>query len=177
MVKPNRRWREIVDTPDPWKVIQSHATPPLAALINLLWPTGCRPKGGRTVEARHIHDDLVIFPPDESKGETDSRVIFLTKEAKAISEPRMKDKGVLFKNTRDIPLHQGRPRPSHDPYLEEGRLSVHRLCRSTQQYYQRSGSIGRNVLSLLHLMGHKSTRMVSVMTICYSVLNTFASKQ
>ncbi|EMI44014.1 phage-related integrase [Rhodopirellula sp. SWK7] len=77
--------------------------PQLAALINFLWSTGCRPKEGRTVEARQVHDDSVIFPPDESKFEDDSRVIFLTAEAKQIVAPRLKDKGFLFKNTKGVP--------------------------------------------------------------------------
>ncbi len=42
-----------------------------------------------------IHKDLVIFPPDESTGKTDSRVIFLTPHAKTLIEPRIEESGAL----------------------------------------------------------------------------------
>ena len=73
--------------------------------------TGCRPKEARTLKSRHIHDAVIIFPPDESKGETDSRVIFLTPEAIKIIEPLMgqpspcfeTDWGIRGRRIRQVP--------------------------------------------------------------------------
>lgn len=160
VTKPKRKRREIVYTPDQWTAIKTHANPSLTALIDFLWTTGCRPKEGRTVEARHVHNDLVIFPPDESKGETDSRVIFLTPNAKAIIAPLLKEKGSLFKNTRGVPwtkdaLVQAMQRIS-------GKVGFRCIAYGARHSYATNALIRSvDTVSLSHLMGHKSTRMVS----------------
>lgn len=101
--KPRRKRREIVYTPDQWKQIKQHARGPLVPLLDFLWATGCRPKEARILETRHVHGDLVIFPPDESKGETDSRVIFLTAESLGIIKPLMGAEGPIFLNSHGNP--------------------------------------------------------------------------
>lgn len=160
IVKPKRKRREIVYTPEQWKIIQSYASPQLAALINFLWSTGCRPKEGRTVEARHVHDDLVIFPPDESKGETDSRVIFLTAEAKGIVAPRLKEKGVLFKNTKGVPYTKD---ALVQAMIRISKKAGFRCIAYGARHSYATNALIRSVdtVSLSHLMGHRSTRMVS----------------
>lgn len=71
-------------------------------LLNFLYLTGCRPIEARILEAKHIHDDLIIFPADESKGEVDPRVIFLPPEAKEIVDRlRLTNvDGYVFRNSR-----------------------------------------------------------------------------
>jgi integrase len=160
--KPRMRRREIVYTPDQWKQIKARATGPLIDLIDFLWSTGCRPKEARTVEARHVHDDLVIFPPDESKGETDSRVIFMAPEAKAIVDrmTKLRPTGPLFLNSRG------------NPWTKDA--IVCRLSRISEKVgfrviaYGARHSYATNALiksvdtvSLSHLMGHKDTRMIN----------------
>ena len=84
IVKPKRKRREVVYTAEQWKEIQTHARGSLCDLLDFLWLTGCRPKEARTLTANHVHEDLVIFQPEDAKGETDARVIYLIPEAKAL---------------------------------------------------------------------------------------------
>ena len=107
MNKPKRKRRKIVYTPEQWKLIRAVATGPLIPFLDFLWSTGCRPKEARILEARHINGDLFIFPPDESKGESDSRVIFLTAAAIKILEPLMHQEGPLFRNSLGNPWTKG----------------------------------------------------------------------
>ena len=127
VTKPKRKRREIVYTPDQWVAIKSHAKGAVIPLLDFLWSTGCRPKEARTLEARHVHNDLVIFPPDESKGETDSRVIFMTPEANAIIEPLLENRSVLFKNSRGVAWTKDATRSAMCPHQYKGRISGYRL--------------------------------------------------
>ena len=70
-------------------------------MLNFLWWTSCRPKEARTMKARHVHEDLIIFPTDESKGEEEARIIILIPQAKEIIDRRLEEvsEGPLFLNT------------------------------------------------------------------------------
>ena len=81
MKRPKRQRRDIFYTHDQWKQIRRHANGPLVDLLDFLYMTGCRPQEARTIEARHVKDDLIIFPADESKGEREPRVIYMIPEA------------------------------------------------------------------------------------------------
>ncbi|WP_436717707.1 tyrosine-type recombinase/integrase [Roseiconus lacunae] len=160
--KPRMKRREIVYTAEQWKEIKTQANGPLADFLDFLWSTGCRPKEARTVEARHVHNDLIIFPPDESKGETDSRVIFLSSSAKLLVQQQVDryPTGRLFRNNRC------------NPWTKDA--VVNRLRRISKKVgfrviaYGARHSFATNALirsvdtvSLSHLMGHKDTRMVN----------------
>ena len=77
MKKTKRKRRDVFYTPEQWSQIRQHAKEPFTSLLDFLYLTGCRPLEARSIEARHLHDDLVIFPADESKGEHEPRVIYL----------------------------------------------------------------------------------------------------
>ncbi|XZE53986.1 tyrosine-type recombinase/integrase [Planctomycetaceae bacterium SH139] len=160
VTKPKRKRREIVYTPEQWETIKSHASPELTRLIDFLWATGCRPKEARTVEARHVHGDLVIFPPDESKGEADSRVIFLTPEAASLIKPLLGNGGALFKNTRGLPWTKDALVQAMQRISEKVGFRV--IAYGARHSYATNALIRSvDTVSLSHLMGHKSTRMVS----------------
>ena len=159
--KPRRQRREVVYTASQWKLIKAEATGPLVPLLDFMWATGCRPKEARTLEARHIHDDLVIFPPDESKGESDSRVIFLTDEAKEIVDKLLAKnlKGPLFRNS------QGNPWTTNALRCRMRNISKRvgfRVIAYGARHSYATNALIRSVdtVSLSHLMGHKSTRMI-----------------
>ncbi len=160
--KPRRKRREIVYTPKQWKQIQKHATGPLVPFLDFLWLTGCRPLEARTVEARHVHDDMIIFPPDESKGETDSRVIFMTADVKKIIRPLVKQHpdGVLFRNSHDNPWKKDAIKDRLTRISEKVGFRV--IAYGARHSYATNALI-RSVdsVSLSHLMGHKDTRMVN----------------
>ncbi|MEO1528548.1 MAG: site-specific integrase [Planctomycetota bacterium] len=162
MKKPKAKRREVIYTPEQWKEIRSHATGPLIPLLDFLWATGCRPKEARTLEARHLHDDLVIFPPDESKGETDSRVIFLTPESLAIIRPLLKERptGPLFLNS------QGKAWTKDSIKCRLARISEKvgfRVIAYGARHSYATNALIRSVdtVSLSHLMGHSDTRMIN----------------
>lgn len=85
MKKPRRKRRDVFYTAEQREAIRRHAKEPLASFLDFLFLTGCRPLEARTLEARHLHEDLVIFPSDESKGEREPRVTFLVPDAKKTS--------------------------------------------------------------------------------------------
>lgn len=159
MKKPTRQRRDIVYTPDQWKAIRKHANGSFVDLLDFLWCTGCRPKEARTLEARHIHGDNVIWPGDESKGEF-ARVLYLIPEAKSILERNMKSDGPLFLNSKGNPWTKD---------AIKGRLttiSKHVGFRCIA--YGARHSFATNALinevdpiSVAHLMGHKSPKMVA----------------
>lgn len=158
--KPKRKRREIVYTPEQWKLIKAEAIGPLVPLLDFLWSTGCRPKEARTLEARHIHDDVIIFPPDESKGETDSRVIFLTPDAINILEPLMGQSGPLFRNSLGNPWTKDSIKCRLTRITKKVGFRV--IAYGVRHSYATNALI-RSVdpVSLSHLMGHKDTRMIN----------------
>jgi len=160
--KPKAKRREIVYTPQQWEQIKSHARGPFVPFLDFLWSTGCRPKEARTMEARHVHDDLVIFPPDESKGETDSRVIFMTAETKATVSNLVASHatGPLFLNVH------GRPWTKDSIKNRLSRISEQvgfRVIAYGARHSYATNALIRSVdtVSLSHLMGHKDTRMIN----------------
>lgn len=163
MKKPRRKRRDVFYTPEQWQKIRKHATGPLIDLLDFLYLTGCRPLEARSIEARHLHDDLVIFPADESKGKNEPRVIYLVPEAKAILCRLAEEHpdGALFRNSKG------------NPWTKDAIKS--RLTRISKKVgfrviaYGARHSFATNALteggvdpiSVAHLMGHRDTSMVS----------------
>ncbi len=161
--KPRRQRRDIVYTADQWQQIKDAARGPLVDLLDFLYLTGCRPKEARTVEKRHVHDDLIIFPADESKGETDPRVIFLSPDAKAIIDRLAKKHptGTLFRNSRGAPWTKDAIKCRLNRMSEKLKFRV--IAYGARHSYATNALVSGNVdpVSLSHLMGHKDTAMVS----------------
>ncbi|MEM9940721.1 MAG: tyrosine-type recombinase/integrase [Planctomycetota bacterium] len=158
--KPKRKRREIVYTPEQWEKIKAEAKGSLLPLLNFLWLTGCRPKEARIPESRHVHDDVIIFPPDESKGETDSRVIFLTPAAHEVLKPFLTNAGPLFRNSRGNPWTKDAIKCSLTRISNKVGFRV--IAYGIRHSYATNALI-RSVdpVSLSHLMGHKDTRMIN----------------
>ncbi|QDT07510.1 Tyrosine recombinase XerD [Rubripirellula lacrimiformis] len=162
MKKPKSKRREIVYTPDQWQQIKSHAIGPLIPFLDFIWGTGCRPKEARTLQAKHVHDDLVIFPPDESKGEADSRVIFLTPETEAIVKPLLAERptGPLLLNSRGNPWTKDSIKCRLTRISEKVGFRV--IAYGARHSYATNALIRSvDTVSLSHLMGHKDTRMIN----------------
>ncbi|MCD0458958.1 tyrosine-type recombinase/integrase [Roseiconus lacunae] len=104
--KPKRKRREVVYSPDDWTKLRSFVNDQqFGDFLDFLYETGCRPLEARTMEAHHIdlENEMVVFPPSESKGERNERVIYLSDKAVEICVRNMKPNGPIFLNT------QGRP--------------------------------------------------------------------
>ena len=161
--KPKRKRRDIFYTAEQWAIIKSHATGPLIPLLDFLYCTGCRPMEARILEASHIHGDLVIFPADESKGESDPRVLFLAPEAKAIIERQTKENstGPLFRNARGNPWTKNAIKCRLQRISEKCGFRV--IAYGARHSYATNALIdgGVDPVSLAHLMGHKDVAMVS----------------
>ncbi|QDS91624.1 site-specific tyrosine recombinase XerC [Roseimaritima multifibrata] len=153
----------MVYTSDQWQQIKDAATGPLVELLDFLYLTGCRPKEARIVEKKHLHDDLVLFPADESKGETAPRVIFLPPEAKEILDRLATDRptGTLFLNARNNPWTKDAIKCRLRRISEKVGLRV--IAYGARHSYATNALTtgGVDLISLAHLMGHKDTAMVS----------------
>ncbi|TWT34806.1 tyrosine-type recombinase/integrase [Blastopirellula retiformator] len=163
MKKPKRRRRDVFYTPEQWKLIRENVPGPLGDLLDFLYLTGCRPIEARSIEARHLHGDLVIFPADESKGEHEPRVIYLVPDAKAILDRLAKDHpaGALFRNQR------GRPWTIDSIKCKLTRVSKtvgFRVIAYGARHSFATEALtkgGVDPISVAHLMGHKDPTMVS----------------
>ena len=84
--KPAAVARELVVNPaDYARILEAVKEPNFRELIELAWETGCRPVELRKIEARHVDQDRIVFPPTEAKGKRKHRVIYLgTDKAKEI---------------------------------------------------------------------------------------------
>ena len=160
--KPRRRRREVHYTQEQFDQIIAVSQGPLVDLLNFLWWTGCRPKEARTIEARHVHEDMIIFPADESKGEVQARIIILIPEAKEIIERRLKEvsEGHLFLNTRGNPWTKDSIKCRLNRVTKKVGFRV--IAYGIRHSYATNGLL-RSIdpVSLSHLMGHKDTRMIS----------------
>ena len=91
--------------PERWRaIIGSVIDDDLRDILIFLKETGCRPQEARRLEARHLKDDVAVFPKEESKGGRVRRVIHLTDRSMVICH-RLALKhpaGPLFRN-------QGKP--------------------------------------------------------------------
>ncbi len=163
MKKPKRKRRDIFYTPEQWEEIRSHTEQPFTDFLDFLFLTGCRPIEARTMEARHLHDDLVIFPTDESKGEIEPRVIYLVPKAKEIVDRHLKKhpEGIIFRNA------EGLPWTKNAIVLKLGRISKrvgYRVIAYGARHSWATQALtmgGLDPISVAHLMGHKDTTMVS----------------
>lgn len=160
--KPRPKRRDVVYTPDQWCQIREHATGSFAPFLDFLWSTGCRPLEARTLEAKHVHGDLAIFPPDESKGETDSRVIFLTNEVQGLLKPLIQQHptGPLFRNKFDRPWTKDSVKCR---LTRISKLVGFRVIAYGARHSYATNALIKSVdpISIAHLMGHKDTSMVS----------------
>lgn len=105
MKKPKRQRRDVFYTPEQWEQIRKHASPPFDDFLDFLYSIGCRPKEARELEARYVNEDLVIFPIDQSEGEIEPGVIYLTPPAQAIVERLASEhsEGPIFRNSKGRP--------------------------------------------------------------------------
>lgn len=161
--KPPRRRRDIVYTKDQWQKIRDAATGPLGELLDFLYWTGCRPIEARSVEKRHVHDDLIIFPADESKGEAYPRVIFLSPQPKEIIDRLMEThpEGPLFRNADGNPWKKNSIKCRLNRMSKK--LGFRVIAYGARHTFATEALISGGVdpISLSHLMGHKDPSMVS----------------
>lgn len=163
MKKPRASRRDVYYTTDQWDLVREHAKGPLIALLDFLTLTGCRPLEARTVEARHIHDDLVIFPADESKGQLEPRVIYLVPEAKAILAALAKEhpQGPLFRNALGRPWTKDAIKCRLNRISDKVGFRVIAYGARHSWATQALSEGGVDPISVAHLMGHRDTTMVS----------------
>lgn len=160
--KPPRRRREVFYTPAQWEQILSHAKGPLNDFLRFLWLTGCRPQEGRFLETRHVHDDLLIFPASEAKGQKHDRVIFLTPEAKELIDPLTLKypSGPLFRNGKGKPWNKNSLKCRLTRISSKVGFRV--ISYGVRHAFATNALLnGVDPVSVSHLMGHRSPAMVT----------------
>ncbi|MEP1648238.1 tyrosine-type recombinase/integrase [Rhodopirellula bahusiensis] len=161
--RPKASNRQIVYTDAQWIKVRSHADEHLGPILDFLKLTGCRPFEARSLEARHVHHDLIVFPPTEAKGELQSRVIVMVDEVRATIEPRLEQypTGALFRNSRGDAWSKSALRSRL--YRLGDKLGIDNLMAYGFRHTYTTNSLiqGVDTVSLSHLLGHSSTRMVS----------------
>jgi len=163
MRKPKRKRRDVFYTPEQWQKIKEHALPPLDDFLDFLYMTGCRPIEARSVEAKHVFKDLVIFPADQSKGEHEPRVIFLVPTAQEILK-RLAEKhpaGPLFRNGKDKPWTKDAIKCRLTRISEKVGFRV--IAYGARHSWATEALTGGGIdpISIAHLMGHRDPTMVS----------------
>lgn len=163
MKKPKRKRRDVCYTPQQWAAIIEHSTEPFTELLEFLSLTGCRPLEARTIEARHLHGDLVIFPADESKGEIEPRVIYLVPAALAILKRLVKKhpEGALFRNSKGRPWTKDAIKCRLTRISEKVGFRVIAYGARHSWATQALTEGGVDPISVAHLMGHRDPTMVS----------------
>jgi hypothetical protein len=66
--------RDVLISPEQWKIITRRAKGELLDILTLSRETGCRPQEARIIEAAHVRGDHVILPKVDSKGLKYNRV-------------------------------------------------------------------------------------------------------
>lgn len=161
---PGQARRERILSADEWKTILA-AVPDqqFRDFLTLLKETGCRPTEARIVEARHLQGDRWIFDRDESKGQQDRRVVYLTDRAQAICK-RLAEKhptGPLLRNRR------GNPWSKDTVVLRfrrlRKRLEMDGVSAYTIRHTWATEALERGVdpITVATLMGHRDATMVA----------------
>ncbi|KLU04617.1 phage-like integrase [Rhodopirellula islandica] len=163
MRKPKKKRRDVFYTHEQWQQIREHAKAPFDDLLDFLYCTGCRPIEARTIEARFILDDMVIFPTDQSKGETEPRVIYLVPKAAEILA-RLATKhptGHVFRNSKDRSWTKDSIKCRLDRISKKVKFHViaYGARHSWATHALTSGGI--DSIAAAHLMGHKDPAMVA----------------
>jgi len=160
--KPPAKRRDIFYTAEQWKQVRSAARGPIVDFLDFLCSTGCRPQEARILEARHVHDDVIIFDVDESKGEEFQRVLYLTLSSHDIVS-RLVAKyptGPLFRN------RTGRAWTKDSIKCALTRITkivgFRVIAYGARHGYATNALLhGVDPISVSHLMGHRSPAMVA----------------
>jgi integrase len=163
--KPQPQRREQFVSPEEWVKIRDHYAEgdPFRDLLEFGWETGCRPQESKRIEARHVdlEHHRVVFPASEAKGKRFTRIIWMTPRAEEIIKRHLEQypEGVLFRN------EDGAPWTNQAISCRFGRLKKH-LGVKHALYDLRHGFAqdmleqGTDAVTVSHLMGHRSTRML-----------------
>ncbi len=160
--KPPAKRRDIFYTAEQWEKIRSAAQGPIVDFLDFLWSTGCRPQEARILEAKHVHDDVIIFAADESKGEKYQRVLFLTPSSQAIVK-KLAAKyptGPLFRNRTGRAWTKDSIKCAMTRITK--RVGFRVIAYGARHGYATNALLnGVDPISVSHLMGHRSPSMVA----------------
>lgn len=165
--KPRKGRREIVLTAEQVaRVLDKCTDDNFRDLLAVAMETGARPMELRTAEARHIHENRIVFPMDEHKtGEKtgNARVIYLTDLAAVLVRKwAMKHpEGPIFRNARGNPWTRHCVRHRFDR-MRKDKAIPRELCAYAFRHTFATDALtnGINPEELRILIGHADLTMI-----------------
>ena len=153
--------REVCITRENWRrFVDSITSAPFLDLVLFMRATGCRPFEARTIEARHVDGDCIVFDRSESKGKRRRRVVPLFGTAhEIVKRLAANSTGPLFRNER------GRPWTAHAMNLAfdraEKKLGFELFPYAVRHTYATEAiENGVDPITVATLMGHQSVNML-----------------
>jgi integrase len=161
--KPQQTRREVYLTPAQWEQMFKLATDdPERDLLSFLREAGCRPQEIRVIEAKHLMDGMVIFPPSEAKGKRRARVIHLTDKPREIVErlANLHPTGPIFRKRKGDPWTRNAIRCRFRKFKEK--LGIPDLCSTVIRHVYITDALQNGVdpVSLAELVGHVDLSMI-----------------
>ncbi len=163
--KPAKKRRETVLSPEDWVTLRAFVPDQqFGDFLDFLWYSGCRPLEARRLCASHVDlkHSVAVFPPSESKGERNERVIFLTSETSAICKRLIGQHptGPLFRNTIGGPWKKDSINCRFQRLKKK--LGKDVCAYSIRHSFATEGlKQGMDSLTLAQIMGHSDTTMLS----------------
>jgi integrase len=153
--------REVCITRENWRrFVDSITSPAFLDLVLFMRATGCRPFEARTVEARHVDGDCIVFDRSESKSKRHRRVVPLFGTALEIVKRLAADStGPLFRNGK------GRPWTAYAMNLAfdraEKKLGFDLFPYAVRHTYATEAiENGVDPITVATLMGHQSVNIL-----------------
>jgi integrase len=149
------RGEEAFLTDAQWDKILVRADDDLQSILVFLLKTGARPSEARHLEAKHLQDQCIVFPVDESKGNKTQRVIHLTDDVfhtircLALKYPD----GPLFRR-------KGRPWTAQRLTSRCNRLGF-QAYHARHSFATNAILRGVDLVTIASLMGHANIQMLS----------------
>lgn len=162
--KPRQTRREVYIVPEQWEQMFALATDDHERdFLAFMRETGCRPQEIRVIEAKHLREGMVIFPPSEAKGKRKARVIYLTDAAKEIVDrlAKINGTGPVFRNRVGKPWTRNSIRCRFRKFKKK--LGIPDLCSTVIRHVYITDALQNGVdpVSLAELVGHVDTGMIS----------------
>ena len=162
--KPAYQPRETYVSPvDKETILAAVKLPAFRDLIELAWETGSRPNELRRIEAKHIQEGRIVFPPKEAKGKKYHRVIYLgtAKAAEIVARlAKVHSTGPILRNSEGAPWTKDAINCAFCRLKKKIGVKFH-LGAYRKGFVTQGIKNGVDLATLAHLSGHRDATMIS----------------